>query len=270
MNLTIFISLLTGALVGALAKEVNVWLEQYRTDKRALKLVLYYQLDFWFELWRSDLGLLMRLFAEEMQAAFLRLGATPEQVTFMSAQVQSQVIALLTEARITEPQARFDRYAAAVEALAAVDPLTAYELSFRYTGEAGTKIAELISRAREMEEATEQAATDAPIIDELFTQMAAISNRELITSLERDIRRVARRVSWRTWYGARRVISGMEAKQRAQTRDVVEAMLAKLLTLVEAAGQLDNVPQSPRGGAATGKSQRGGYHPEAGEVSRRQ
>jgi hypothetical protein len=69
-----------GVLLGAYATQIGVFMKNSREDKCVLKRVLFHQLNLWLELWRSDFGLLISLFIEELGAALRRLGAAPEQI----------------------------------------------------------------------------------------------------------------------------------------------------------------------------------------------
>jgi hypothetical protein len=221
-----------GVLLGAFAKEIGVFMQVGREDKRLLKRVLFHQLNLWWELWRSDYGYTLSLVDEEFSAALRRLGASPEQTTGLFHSAKPQIITLFTEAKMTSPQEIFEQYQEAVKELAEVDPVTAYQINFRFSGGLREKLDELVERAREMEDAADKPPTDKIIIDRLFTRLHEASNRELIARLEDDMLHVARRVGWRTRRDIRRTIKEMPGRVRKDVQELVEQMLAQIASLM--------------------------------------
>lgn len=233
-----------GVFLGAFAKEIGVFMQVSRDDKRLLKRVLFHQLNLWWELWRSDYGHTLSVFDEELSAALQRLGAPPEQTTGLVDSVKPQVITLFTEAKMTSPQEIFDQYQEAVKQLAEVDPVTAYEINFRFSGGWREKMDELVERMQEMEGAASKPPTDKTVIDRLFTRLYETSNRELIVRLEDDLLFVAQRVGWRTRRNIRQKIKDMPGRVRKDVRQIVEQMFAQITSLLSEAQQSSR--QSPQ------------------------
>lgn len=221
-----------GIFLGAFAKEIGVFIQVGREDNRLLKRVLFHQLNLWWELWRSDYGYTLSLFDEEFSAALRRLGASPEQTTGLFDSAKPQAITLFNEAKLTSPQEIFEQYQEAIKELAGVDPVTAYQINFRFSGGLREKLDELVERAREMEDAADKPPTDKIIIDRLFTRLHESSNRELIARIEDDMLHVARRVGWRTRRDIRREVKEMPSRVRKDVQELVEQMLAQITRLM--------------------------------------
>lgn len=248
MNWQILISIIpvaVGVFLGAFAREIGVFLQINREDKRILKRVLFHQLNLWSELWRSDFSFVLSLFSEEFGAALLRQGATPEQTTGLFDSVKPQIIALLSEAKVASPQKLFEQYRQVVKQLAEVEPITAYQINFRFSGELKEKISEMVNRAVEMEDATDKPPTDKIIIDRLFAHLVETSNRELIARLEGDLLRVAKLIGWRTRRNAERDIKDMSSYIRLDVQQIVEQMIAQLMHLMAEGQQTPEQPTQP-------------------------
>lgn len=240
-----------GVLLGAFVKEIGVFMQVSREDKRFLKRVLFHQLNLWWELWRSDYGYMLSVFDEELSAALQRLGAPPEQTIGLVDSVRPQVITLFTEAKMTSPQEIFDQYQEAVKQLAEVDPVTAHEINFRFSGGLREKIDELVERMREMEAAAGKPPTDKAFSDRLFTRLYDVSNRELIARLEDDLLFIARCLGWRTRRDIRRQIKEMPGHVRKNVQQIVEQMFAQIASL------LSEGQQSPGQSAPPSESKQG-------------
>lgn len=220
-----------GVLLGAFAKEIGVFMQVSRDDKRLLKRVLFHQLNLWWELWRSDYGYMLSVFDEELSAALRRLGAPTEQTTGIVDSVRPQVITLFTEAKMTSPQEIFDQYQEAVKQLAEADPVTAYEINFRFSGDSREKMNELLERMREMEAAAGKPPSDKMVIDHLFARLHEVSNREMIARLEDDLLLIARRLGWRTRREVRRQIKEAPGHIRKNVQQIVDQIFTQITHL---------------------------------------
>jgi len=123
------IAALAGTLVGALIKELASFYRAYREDHRILKIVLFNQLDVWYEVKRCDTGPLILTYFERIKQRLGSEGASTEQIDELLEKVRPEFEALLRKVKIGEPEKLQQRYQASVDNLAQVDPILAYKLS---------------------------------------------------------------------------------------------------------------------------------------------
>lgn len=241
------ISAALGVLLGAFAREIGVVLQIGREDKRVLKRVLFHQLELWWELNRSDFGLLFSLLNEEIGEALGRRGATPEQTRALFEGMKSQFVTIFAGSKLFDFEKLFDDYQTTVKDLAGVAPVTAYRINRRFRGDFRETINELIGRAQEMEDAVGKAPLDQAFIDRWVTDLAETSLREMISRLEEDLLNVARLVGWGTGREVRKRVKRIKSDIRDDVRDAAERILEGLVRL-QAEGRLPEEPPSPPSG----------------------
>lgn len=234
MNYQIYvpvIAALAGALIGIVGREFGVIVQNYREDKRVLKMVLFNQLDLWVEMWRTNFSFIVSSFTEEFEVALLKRGANPDQVKGLFDNLNPQLITLLGTVKIVDLQKLFDRFTEAINKLAEVDPIVAFEMNMRNTEELKEKFSELLRQAEEIDHADEKPIEDKMVLDRLVSDLHDTSNRELISSLEKDILLVSRKIGPLTWFKAWRMTKSMEGRMRESTKKSAERLIDSMVLI---------------------------------------
>jgi hypothetical protein len=220
------IAALAGALVGALIKELASFYHAYREDQRTLKVVLFNQLDVWYEVRRCDTRPLILTFFEKIKQRIAKEGASTEQIDELLEKVRPQIEALLKRVKIGDPEKLQQRYQASVDNLAQVDPILAYRLSGKPNLEnTQSKLDAYLDGAMKL--GSSQTADE--IVKGFRDHVGLIYKEKLlkrvIEALEKDIRSVARRISLITRIRAARTLRELEEKVKSEFTSEADKML---------------------------------------------
>jgi len=219
---------LAGVAVGGLVAEGREWLRITRDNARSLNRVLYAQLDVWHIVHGADLEAVLDMVPRVIAPL---LGGTSGDLRVLL-QAAPELKPLLAEIlRDQIPTDLEERYHAAVNQLAQIDPLLAYRISGR--PELNALVVTWRGRLSLMAEQAPMSESDRSMIERFNPAIAQETRRQLLKPLEEDIESVAKKCGLTQW---RRVKRQLEKEVRGHAGQIEREAAASIQRVLEQAG----------------------------------